>query len=147
MRAREFRNDVAVSGNVMENMAPKTWKNYFFRNGMTVKIDGETNGSTAQIPIDRQEALAMSPYKAIISIPSGVTRFWRTLPRQFAARFPDVGAPSSLASPTARQKWLDVVKSEFLDALDRPENRLLDAWVSAHSRTIGKGDCPGDGDP
>lgn len=38
-----------ISGNVMENMNPQTWKNYFFRNGMTVATDGETNGSTVQI--------------------------------------------------------------------------------------------------
>jgi hypothetical protein len=136
-----------ISGDVMENMNPKTWKNYFFRNGMTVAIDGETNGSTVQIPIEKQEAFASSPDHAIVSIPSGVTRFWRTLPRQFAARFPDSQAPSMLDSATARQKWLNLAKSELLAALAQPENRLLDAWMSAHPKTIGRGVCPGDGDP
>jgi hypothetical protein len=80
---------LAVSGNVMENMDGRTWKNSFFRSGMTVSIGGEANGSTNEVSLERQEALARMPDKEITSIPSGMTRFWRTLPKDFASRYPD----------------------------------------------------------
>src|ERR1043166_5566230 len=137
----------AVSGNVMENMDPATWKNYFFRNGMTVSFGGGENGLTKQVPLERQEALARMEDASIRSIPSGVTRFWRTLPRQFAARFPDAQAPTVLNSAAARQKWLDIAKAEFLAAIDNPTNRLLEAWVAAHPETLRRGRCPEDRDP
>lgn len=136
----------AISGNVMENMNPTTWKNYFFRNGMTVSIGGEKNGSTTQVPLERQEALALMPNAEISAIPSGMTRFWRTLPSEFAARYPNEGVPSALNSTAARDKWLDVARSEFLGALTRRRNRLLEAWMAAHIRTLSKGKCSEDDD-
>jgi hypothetical protein len=135
-----------ISGNMMENMTPTVWKNYLFRNGMTVSFGGGENGSTSQLPVDRQEALARAEDSSIKSIPSGVTRYWRTLPRQFAARFPDAQAPTDLDSATARQKWLDIAKAEALAALDSPTNRLLEAWVASHPVTLRQGNCPEDGD-
>ena len=147
MWPREFRDDVSDQRERHGEHEPKNMEELLFPKWDDSGIDGETNGSTVQIPIEKQEAFASSPDHAIVSIPSGVTRFWRTLPRQFAARFPDSEAPFMLDSATARQKWLDLAKSELLAALAQPENRLLDAWMSAHPKTIGRGVCPGDGDP
>jgi hypothetical protein len=137
----------AISGNILENMNPTTWKNYFFRNGMTVAIGGEKNGTTKQVPLTRQEDLATMPDTKIDSIPSGLTRYWRTLPKQFATRFPKEGAPTSLNSAQARQKWLDIARAEFLAALKSPTNRLLEAWMAAHPVTLAAGKCPEDKDP
>jgi hypothetical protein len=114
---------------------------------MTVSIGGEVNGSATQVTLDRQEALAQMEDSAITAIPSGITRFWRTLPRQFAARYPSEGVPAVLNSATARQKWLDIVRSEFLAALTSSSNRLLEAWITAHIKTLSKGKCPRDDDP
>src|SRR3954447_5027195 len=105
---------LAISGNVLENMDPTTWQNFFFRNGMTVSIGGQRNGTTTPIPLDQQEALARMADNQITSIPSGLTRFWRTRPRDSAALFPTSGAPTSLGTPAQRQKWLDLVKAEIL---------------------------------
>jgi len=136
-----------ISGNMMENMENSPWKNYFFRNGMTVSIGGEQNGSTAQISLERQEAVALMPNSAVTSIPTGLTRFWRTRPAQFAKQFPTVAVPPSLNSPKARGEWLDIAHSEFLAALSNPNNRLLEAWVAAHPKTLSAGRCPGDNEP
>lgn len=137
----------AVSGNILENMNPTTWKNYFFRNGMTVSMTGQPNGGTTAISLERQEELAQTPDSGIQTIPSGLTRFWRTLPKQFAARFPDAGAPVALNTPARRQKWLDLARAEFLAALGSPTNRLLEAWVAAHPVKLAAGKCPADNDP
>jgi hypothetical protein len=136
-----------VSGNMMENMNFSPWKNYFFRNGMTVEIDHEPNATTNQIPIARQEALARLPNSAVTSIPSGLLRFWRTLPRQFAKHYPNDGVVSNVASRPAQQKWLDVARTEFLTALKSPTNRLLAAWIAAHPETLRAGECPSDNAP
>lgn len=137
----------AVSGNVLENMNPTTWKNYFFRNGMTVSMTGQPNGTANAISLERQEELAQAPDSSIQTIPSGLTRYWRTLPKQFAARFPDAGAPVAVNTPALRQKWLDLARAEFLAALTSPTNRLLEAWVAAHPVKLSAGKCPADTDP
>src|SRR4029434_2063627 len=72
-----------ISGNMMENMDNGPWKNWFFRNGMTVRMQNQGNGTTAQIPVDRQKELALMSDANILRIPTGVTRFWRTKPAQF----------------------------------------------------------------
>lgn len=136
-----------ISGNMMENMDSSPWKNYFFRNGMTVDIDNKPNATTDQIPIGRQEELAHLPNSAVTSIPSGLLRFWRTLPRQFAKRYPNEGVIPNVDSRAAQQKWLDVARAEFLTALKSPTNRLLAAWIAAHPETLRAGECPGDNSP
>ncbi|BCG73348.1 hypothetical protein MesoLj113a_45060 [Mesorhizobium sp. 113-1-2] len=138
---------VPVSGNMMEDMDGVRWKNYFFRNGMTVTFESQENGGTNQISDARQIDLTKMPDSAVKSIPSGVTRFWRTTSQQFAKQFPTEGAPASLKTAAERQQWLDVAKKELLDALSKPENRLLTAWVAAHPKTLAKGACPADKDP
>lgn len=133
----------AVSGNMMENMNGP-WTNWFFRNGMTVRMPNQPNNTHTQVPIDRQMELALMPDAQIIRIPSGLTRFWRTLPRQFAARFPNETVPQDLATPERRQSWLNLTRSEMLTALQSPNNRLLEAWIAAHPTTIASGTCPTD---
>lgn len=138
-----------ISGNIMENMGNGPWKNWFFRNGMTVRMPTQPplNGTTAQILLARQKELALLPNTEIRSIPSGITRFWRTMPAQFARRFPNEAIPQSVTTAEARQKWLDITRSEFLTALTKPNNRLLEAWVAAHKVTLTANKCPGDSDP
>lgn len=135
-----------ISGNMMENM-DGPWKNWFFRNGMTVRMQNQKNDSPEQIPLDRQKELALMSHANIIKIPTGVTRFWRTKPAQFAARFPNEGVPQILNTPQARQKWLDIARAEFLAALTKPNNRLLEAWIAAHKITLAAGACPNDNSP
>jgi len=131
-----------ASGNIIEN-----GNNYFFRNGMTVVLGGQPNGTSTPIALDYQDELALMPNSAITSVPSGLTRFWRTRPQQFAARYPESGAPADLHSAAAVRRWLDLARSEFMSALERPDNRLLDAWVAAHTVTLRKAACPSDIDP
>lgn len=125
--------------------------NYFFRNGMTVKFDKEgtpkekaTHRTSTQIDMARQEALAGAPHTEIAAIPTGLTRFWRTLPHQFAEKFPEESAPNKVATQQDREKWLHIAQSELLRALDRPDNRLLEAYVAAHPTTLAAGGCPRD---
>jgi hypothetical protein len=138
-----------VSGNLMENMENEPWKNYFFRNGMTVNMTNRANGDGKQIPMDVQKQLAMLPDDQVTDMPTGLTRLWRTTPAQFAARYHDDSVPKKVKSTTAaaRQKWLDVARSEMLAAMDGTENRLLDAWIHAHPKTLSVGSCPGDSSP
>jgi hypothetical protein len=136
-----------ISGNMMENMGNGPWKNYFFRNGMTVGMPDQANGTNVQISLDRQKELALVPNVKIVSIPSGITRFWRTKPKQFANRFPNEGVPQNVATAERQQKWLDITQSEFLKALTNPTNRLLEAWIAAHQVTLTTNKCPNDSDP
>ncbi|MER9800757.1 hypothetical protein NKJ36_27225 [Mesorhizobium sp. M0142] len=136
-----------VSGNIMENMDGRHWKNFFFRNGMTVSMTSQRNGTTEQVDMARQREIAGMPDSQIASIPSGLTRFWRTKPSQFAARFPSSGAPLTVRTPQDRQKWLDLARVEMLAALQSPNNHLLEAWVAAHPKTLARGTCPSDNDP
>jgi len=136
-----------ISGNMMENMNDSPWKNYFFRNGMTVEIDREPNATPNQIPLARQEALAHLPDNRVTSIPSGLLRFWRTLPRQFAKRYPNSGVIPDVNSHIAQQEWLNVARREFLAALKSSTNPLLSAWMAAHPETLRAGECPGDDSP
>ena len=124
-----------VSGNMMENMKGP-WTNWFFRNGMVVRFKDQPNDSPDQISLVRQEELIFAPPEAIERIPTGLTRLWRTLPAQFAAKYPKSGAPSSLDTPAARQKWLETAKAEFSAASTNGTNRLLEAWIAAHPKTI-----------
>jgi hypothetical protein len=132
----------AVSGNMLEDMNAPIWENYFFRNGMTVGFKGRKNGTSKPISEDTQDDVAHKADTEIDRIPTGVTRYWRTLPSQFAARFPEAQAPTVLNSAAARQKWLDIAKAEFLAALDSPTNRLLEAWVAANLAPLRRGTCP-----
>ncbi|NGZ10892.1 MAG: hypothetical protein CV088_16150 [Nitrospira sp. LK70] len=141
---RNFGMMFPVSGNMIENMRGGLWKNYFFRNGMIVVIEGQPNGTTEQIPSDRQNELARMTEVKITRIPSGVTRFWRTMPKQFAARFPNEAIPHRLTTIQERQQWLNIVRAESRAALNEPSNRLLEAWIAAHPITVTMGICPKD---
>jgi len=122
----------AVTGNVIEDMQHLgDFKNYFFRNGMTVSVRHGINGSGQELTLETQLALAMIPDDDILAIRSGSTRYWGTTPAMFAARFPDAGLSAGLARKEQRIKWLMVVRQEMLHALDSPSNRLLEAWLCA----------------
>ena len=129
-----------VSGNMMENM-DGPWTNWFFRNGMTVRMKGQANNSSTAIDIERQDELARADDSAILRIPSGMTRFWRTRPRNFAAKYPDGGAPDDLATAEHRAQWLDLARTEMLAALASPTNRLLEAWAAAHTDDLARDVC------
>jgi hypothetical protein len=132
----------AVSGNIVENMKKEPFKNYFFRNGMTVKIGGEANGTISQIPLERQNVLATMEDNKISFIKSGMTRYWRTKPEDFRKTFPAEKVPDNLETPQARQAWLDLVKREMLSAINGPDNRLLDAWLASNKDLLKEGTCP-----
>jgi len=128
----------AVTGNIIEDMETRgVFKNYFFRNGMTVSVKRGVNGGTEELSIDAQKALAMTPNENIVQIPSGKTRFWSTLPSQFAFRFPNAGAPTTIATKERRTKWLALVQKEMLNALDSSSNRLLEAWLCSNVEMLG----------
>lgn len=131
-----------VSGNIMEDMGGGPWTNWFFRNGMTVRMPNQPNNTGQQIQLDRQKELAHMADSEIVRIPSGMTRFWRTRPAQFAARFPNEETPQSLTTAEDRQRWLDIARTEFLAALTKPNNRLLEAWVAANKTSLAAGNCP-----
>lgn len=140
-----------VSGNIIEDE-----KNYFFRNGVTVRIAGFDNESVDPIDIGIQRKLALKPNSEIAGIRSGLARFWRTLPRHLAAISPPGTVPDSVVDRADAQKWLDIVQSEIFKALDSPSNRLLEAYMQDHPRslrsllgltTIAEKDCPKDNSP
>jgi hypothetical protein len=87
-------------------------------------MPNQQNNSPQQIPLDRQKELALMANSEIVKIPTGLTRFWRTTPAMFAARFPNEAVPTSVATPQDRQRWLEIAQTEFLGALTRPNNRF-----------------------
>ena len=132
----------AISGNIVEDMGlPDHFKNYFFRNGMTSAFQEGVNGSTTRAPDDQQQRIALLPNDAVIAIPSGMTRFWRTSPEEFHRRFPQSGAPTDVKNPTSRQTWLTVAQKEILDALGSGQNRLLEANLSARAQDLFHRSC------
>lgn len=123
-----------VAGNMIENMGGgRNFKNYIFRNGMTTSFRRHVNGGAEELSLEDQEALAAAADAAAIAVPTGLTRFWRTLPADFAERFPGVGAPANVSTPANRAAWLDLARTEMLAALDSDRNRLLEAWLCAHA--------------
>lgn len=125
----------AISGNVIEDMREQDhFQNYFFRNGMTSAFQQGVNGSSTELSLDRQEQIALLPNDAVIAIPTGTTRLWRTTPKQFFARFPQSGALPDLRDSASRQAWLAVVQKEMLDALSTGQNRLLEAYLCSIAR-------------
>ena len=125
----------AIAGNVIENMSdPHRFKNYFFRNGMTVSFNNFASGGDNVVTADDQEAIAQLPDSQIRSIPTGFTRPWRTTPGDFAWRFPSEGPPADLDTLASKRHWLARVQSEMLAALQSDHNRLLEAWLCAHAQ-------------
>ena len=121
-----------ITGNLLED------GNYFFRNGVTSRIAGWKNGAKVQIPLERQKELAFKSNAEIASLPTGLTRFWRTLPAHMAARYPAETIPRHVDT----RQWLEFTQAEMLAAFERPNNRLLEAYLSAHPTTLAAGNCP-----
>jgi hypothetical protein len=135
-----------ISGNIIEDDL-----NYFFRNGITVVMSGFPHASSRVIGEDLQRSLAEQSNELITRIPTGLARYWRTLPRHFAALYPDKAAPPKVDQKEERQKWLEIVRTEVLLALETPENTLLEAYMAAYptslrsllgKRVIKEDDCP-----
>jgi hypothetical protein len=132
----------AVSGNIIEDMnKPGVFKNFFFRNGVTTSFKRGINGSGADLSIDEQRTLALLPNDTAISIPSGMTRLWRTTPDQFHNRFPDLGPRIVLNTSSGRQQWLNMARTEMLSALSSKDNRLLEAWLCANTQNLSLSSC------
>ena len=121
----------AISGNIIEDK-----KNFFFRNGMTVVMSGFPHRSTRSIEEDVQRKSAEQPNTLITKIPTGLTRYWRTLPRHFAMLYPDRSAPIKMGRNVEWQKWLEIVRTEMLSAIEKPKNTLLEAYVAAYPKTL-----------
>jgi hypothetical protein len=137
-----------VSGFAIEQRGGAGFRNFLFRNGML--IGGPHNAVSTQIPLEEQEKLAKAPeagLAATFPIPTGSTRFWRTMPYNLAARVMGMDIPPQINTPERRLKWLETARAEMIDALGKPSNRLLDAWVTAHPLTITLGACPDESDP
>jgi hypothetical protein len=118
---------IPIAGNILEDMSGEGWKNYFFRNGMTASVRRDVNGHGDELALDDQETLSQNG--AVLSIPSGMTRPWRTTPAEFSAHFPAEGAAEDLHTEAGRAHWLDRTKTELLAAIGGDHNRLLEAWV------------------
>lgn len=125
-----------VAGNIIEG-----GRNFFFRNGMTVNL-GATHASRRPISVKRQEELALGGDGQIRSIPSGLTRYWRTRPQHVSTLFPDARAPLTVETAEMRALWLKIAGDEFLSAVRARENRLLDAYVKAHGAALAREQCP-----
>lgn len=133
-----------IAGNMLEDMeGDGSLKNYFFRNGMTTSFRRGVNGNDVELTLEDQEALAAASDSEALSIPTGLTRFWRTRPADFAARFPDAGAPANTSGAENRLAWLTLVRTEMLAALEGDRNRLLEAWLCANSTALFGATCEG----
>ncbi|MDQ0513519.1 hypothetical protein [Ancylobacter amanitiformis] len=126
-----------VAGNIIED-----GRNFFFRNGMTVNLGDGTHASRRPIPLKLQEELAQRGDAQILSIPSGLTRYWRSRPHQVAVLFPDKRAPEAVNTAEQRALWLRIARDEFLSAARGRENRLLEAYVAVHRDVLARGQCP-----
>lgn len=135
-----------VEGNIIENRM-----SYYFRNGMTVVVKGFDHRSTEPIDLVAQRSLLGSA--TLESIPSGLTRLWRTRPEHMAKLFPNESIPQGVDITQRRDRWLQIAKAEMTAAIDNPSNRLLDIYVATHSAKItsafgktdaeiGYADCP-----
>jgi hypothetical protein len=132
----------AVAGNVLENMGGAGYKNYYFRNGMTASFVTGVNASAKEVSMGDQKIAAAKEDSAVISIPSGLTRFWRTIPYSFRARFPELVGLLDLKKAADRATWLALARTEMLRALDNDDNRLLEAWLCANSAELLGKPCP-----
>jgi hypothetical protein len=122
-----------VAGNMLEDMYERRhYRNYIFRHGMTTSFRRGVNDRADVLELADQETLAAAPDSAAIAVPSGSTRFWGTTPANFAARFPDAGAPPD-STGANRAAWLALARTEMLAALESDRNRLLEAWLCAHA--------------
>lgn len=124
----------AIAGNILEDQNGNGVRNYFFRNGMTVSFAGHPSGSTDSLSVVDQEAIARLPNNQISSIPTGLTRPWRTTPAIFAWRYPWVGPPELLDAQESRRRWLDRVQGKMNEALYSDHNELLEAWLCAQAQ-------------
>jgi len=117
-------------------------QNVFYRNGVAISAKP---GAT---PIDEQEQLARTPEANVTTmLGGGGVSFWHTLPYQFAVKAQELGVPAEMNTPDRKLRWLEVIRTEMLSALTKPENRFLAGWMAAHPITLRTGECADDRDP
>ncbi|MBK8211804.1 MAG: hypothetical protein IPK78_19505 [Rhodospirillales bacterium] len=113
-----------IAGIVFEDMEAKLMKGYAFRDGLTARVDGWTNGSEAS-PTSEQTKAALEQPPLWISEHARVARG-------------DIGEvkcldPSASFDPKHRDdRWRDYVRARFVEALQGDHNMLLLAQVFAH---------------
>ena len=117
-------------------------QNVFYRNGVAF------SAKPGAVSIEEQEQLARTPEADVSTmLGGGGVSFWHTLPYQFAVKAQELGVPAEMNTPDRRQRWLEVIRTEMLAALGKPENRFLAGWMAAHPITLRTGDCADDRDP
>ena len=117
-------------------------QNVFYRNGVAF------SAKPGAVAIEEQEQLARTPEASIATmLGGGGVSFWHTLPYQFAVKAQELGVPAEMNTPERRQRWLEVIRTEMLASLTRPENRFLAGWMAAHPITLRTGECADDRDP
>lgn len=117
-------------------------QNVFYRNGVAVAA------KPGAIAIEEQEQLARTPEAGVSTmLGGGGVSFWHTLPYQFAVKAQELGVPAEMNAPDRRQRWMEVIRTEMLAALNKPENRFLSGWMAAHPITLRTGECADDRDP
>ena len=117
-------------------------QNIFYRNGVAM------SAKPGSVSIEEQEQLARTPEADVTTmLGGGGVNFWHTLPYQFAVKAQELGVPAEMNTPERRQRWLEVIRTETLESLGKPENRFLAGWMAAHPITLRAGDCADDRDP
>jgi hypothetical protein len=117
-------------------------QNVFYRNGVAF------SAKPGAVSIEEQEQLSRTPEAAVTTmLGGGGVSFWHTLPYQFAVKAQELGVPAEMNAPDRRLRWLEVIRTEMLASLDKPENRFLAGWMAAHPITLRTGECADDRDP
>lgn len=117
-------------------------QNVFYRNGVAI------SAKPGAVSIEEQEQLARTPEAGITTmLGGGGVSFWHTLPYQFAVKAQELGVPAEMNAPDRRLRWLEVIRTEMLASLGKPENRFLAGWMAAHPITLRTGECADDRDP
>lgn len=117
-------------------------QNVFYRNGVAI------SAKPGAAPIEEQEQLARTPEANVATmLGGGGVSFWHTLPYQFAVKAQELGVPAEMNTPDRKLRWLEVIRTEMISALTKPENRFLTGWMAAHPITLRTGECADDRDP
>lgn len=122
-----------VAGIVWEDIAHADGihEAYAFRNGVTVKLAGHANGSSAPIDDAVLEALAVD--RAIVGSPKsgGYARIWSTDRASFARYTRRTDIPVGQTDAQSALRWSTIVGDTYRAALAADENPLITAKLCA----------------